>query len=160
MSFRMFASITAIVCGLSLAALHKRHPPPGPTPRQSCGRTNPCAHAPCGAGSTGSKNINIRIDATVTESRGAQVIDKKVISLTCVDGYWRVVRSSQDVPFKPKGSDSFNYRNTPLNMDATWNCATTAGCWTRITRGIPESATIQDRRVDSTAVFVRVLQSS
>jgi len=135
MSFRMFASITVIFCGLSLAAAAQAPPTPpaAPTPPAKLRSDKPVTPTPPAAPAPRvSKNINIRIDATVAESRGAQVIDKKVISLTCVDGSGGSVRSSQDVPFKTKGSDSFNYRNTPLNMDATVELRDDGRVWTQI----------------------------
>jgi hypothetical protein len=65
-----------------------------------------------------SKGVNVRIDATVIESRGEQVTGRKVLTVTLVDGAWGSVRSTQQVPFQPKGSAGFNYRTAPLNMDA------------------------------------------
>jgi len=65
-----------------------------------------------------SKGVNVRIDATVIESRGEQVTGRKVLTITLVDGAWGSVRSAQQVPFQPKGSSGYNYRTAPLNMDA------------------------------------------
>jgi len=65
-----------------------------------------------------SKGVNVRIDATVIESRGEQVTGRKVLTITLVDGAWGSVRSAQQVPFQPKGSNGYNYRTAPLNMDA------------------------------------------
>jgi len=67
-----------------------------------------------------SKGVNVRIDATVIESRGEQVTGRKMLTVTLVDGEWGSVRSSQQVPVHPKGSapSVFSYRASPLNMDA------------------------------------------
>jgi hypothetical protein len=65
-----------------------------------------------------SKGVNVRIDATVIESRGEQVTGRKVLTITLVDGEWGSVRSAQQVPFQPKGSAAYSYRTSPLNMDA------------------------------------------
>ena len=88
------------------------------------------------------KDINIRIDATVIESRGDHVVDKKVISVTCVDGKGAFVRSTQSVAFKAKGSEGFNYQDAPLNMDADVNLRDDGRVLARITvdyRGMPAS---------------------
>ena len=65
-----------------------------------------------------SKGVNVRIDATVIESHGEQVTGRKVLTITLVDGEVGSVRSTQQVPFQPKGSSTFSYQSTPLNMDA------------------------------------------
>ena len=65
-----------------------------------------------------SKGVNIRIDATVTEQRADQVLGKKVVTVTVVDGRSGLVRSTQQVPYRIKGTNGFNYQNAPLNMDA------------------------------------------
>jgi hypothetical protein len=67
-----------------------------------------------------SKWVNIRIDATVIESRGEQVTSKKVVSITLVDGENGSVRSSQQVPTKqsPSAMPIVQFREAPLNMDA------------------------------------------
>jgi hypothetical protein len=65
-----------------------------------------------------SKGVNVRIDATVIESHGEQVTGRKVLTITLVDGEMGSVRSTQQVPFQPKGSPAFSYQSTPLNMDA------------------------------------------
>jgi hypothetical protein len=118
----MFASITAAVCGLSLAVAAQAPPtppaaPPGPAKLRP---DKPAPGIPPPAPRPG-KDINIRIDATVIESRGDHVVDKKVISVTCVDGKGAFVRSTQSVAFKAKGSEGFNYQDAPLNMDADVN---------------------------------------
>jgi hypothetical protein len=69
-----------------------------------------------------SKGINIRIDATVTESRGEQILGRKVISVTLVDGENGAVRSSAMVPISqsndgPKAWPG-DFQRVPLNMDA------------------------------------------
>ena len=106
MSLRLFAGVTAMFCGLSLAVAAQAppHASPGRRDRRGCAPTSRAASAARPPVRQG-KDVNIRIDATVVESRGTQVVDKKVISLTCVDGEW-VVRSSQQVPFKAKGSEA------------------------------------------------------
>jgi hypothetical protein len=71
-------------------------------------------------------STNIRIDATVIESRGEQVTGKKVVSVTVVDGETGAVRSSQRVPVpQPVAKEgtntpvtTFSYVSAPLNMDA------------------------------------------
>src|SRR5215218_3073217 len=65
-----------------------------------------------------SKGVNIRIDAAITDSRGEQVLGKKVVTVTVVDGRSGQVRSTQQVPFHMKGTNGFSYQNAPLNMDA------------------------------------------
>jgi hypothetical protein len=69
-----------------------------------------------------SKGVNIRIDATVTESRGDQVLGKKVVSITVLDGDNGSVRSSALVPQPapanvPTGAPA-GVTRVPLNMDA------------------------------------------
>ena len=83
-----------------------------------------------------------QIDATVAELRGSQVLDKKVISVTCVDGDSGSVRSTQAVPFKVKGSDGFSYRDMLFNMDAAVALRDEGRVWTKITvdyRSTPRS---------------------
>jgi hypothetical protein len=66
-----------------------------------------------------SKGVNVRIEATVIESKGEQVTGRKALSVTTIDGGdWSSVRSTQSVPFKAKGQSSYTYRGAPLNMDA------------------------------------------
>jgi hypothetical protein len=65
-----------------------------------------------------SKNVNVRIDATVIESHGDQVTGRKVLTITLVDGEWGSVRSTQQVPFQARGSNTYSYQMAPLNMDA------------------------------------------
>jgi hypothetical protein len=66
-----------------------------------------------------SKGVNIRIDATVSESRGEQVLGKKVVSVTVVDGRNGQVRSTQQVPVRnPSAGQVVTYQNAPFNMDA------------------------------------------
>jgi hypothetical protein len=118
MSLRTLAGITAIVCGLSLAAAAQAPPTP-PTASPGPAKVHPEKPAPgIPPPVRQGKDINIRIDGTVIESRGDKVVDKKVISVTCVDGRGAFVRSSQQVAFRAKGSDGFSYRDAPLNMDA------------------------------------------
>src|SRR6476660_1423455 len=129
MSLRMFASVTAVVCGLSLAVAAQAPPtppaaPPGPAKLRP---DKPAPGIPPPAPRPG-KDINIRIDATVIESRGDHVVDKKVISVTCVDGKGAFVRSTQSVAFKAKGSEGFNYQDAPLNMDTDVNLRDTDEC--------------------------------
>jgi hypothetical protein len=109
----MFASVTAMMCALSLgvAAQAPSKPPAAPAKPAPGHAEKP---APVRTG----KDIIIRIDGTVIESRGDKVVDKKIISVTCVDGRGAFVRSSQQVPFRVKGSEGFSYRDQPLNMDA------------------------------------------
>ena len=143
MSLRMFATVTAVVCGLSLAAAAQAPPtppaaPPGPAKVRP---DKPAPGIPPPAPRQG-KDINIRIDATVIESRGDHVVDKKVISVTCVDGKGAFVRSTQSVAFKAKGSEGFNYQDAPLNMDADVNLRDDGRVLARITvdyRGMPAS---------------------
>jgi len=94
-------------------------PPPPPAPPRATPRTQA---RPAIAGEPPravvepqyvSKGVNIRIDATVTESRGDQTLGRKVVSITLVDGDSGSVRSSAMVPV---GTDSFT--RVPLNMDA------------------------------------------
>lgn len=87
--------------------------PPQPPERPQAAR--PAVRAP---GAEPSKGVNIRVDATVTESRGTEVVAKKVLSVTVVDGENGSVRSTLSVPFQPKGSPGFSYDKAPLNMDA------------------------------------------
>jgi hypothetical protein len=63
-----------------------------------------------------SKGVNIRVDATVTESRGDQVLGRKVVSVTLVDGEEGSVRSSAMVPVSQSNDGPF--QRVPLNMDA------------------------------------------
>src|ERR687889_78400 len=71
-------------------------PPPPPPPPAAGARTGRTVTARPGIGDEGpipaaerayvSKGVNIRIDATVTESRAEQTLGKKVVSITLVDG--------------------------------------------------------------------------
>jgi len=115
MSRRTFAGVTIIVLGLSLAVAAQAPPTPAPGPAKVQPEKPAMAIPPPGRQG---KDVNIRIDGTVIESRGDKVVDKKVISVTCVDGKGAFVRSSQQVPFRVKGSEGFTYRDQPLNMDA------------------------------------------
>jgi len=64
------------------------------------------------------KGVNIRVDATVSESRGTEVIAKKVLSVTVVDGENGSVRSMIRVPQQQgKTPETFSYVQAPLNMD-------------------------------------------
>src|SRR4051794_1562258 len=90
MSLRMLAGITAMMCGLSLAAAAQAPPTPptapdAPAPPAKARSDKPAAPALAIPPPRHAKNVNIRIDATVAELRGTQVVDKKVISVTCVD---------------------------------------------------------------------------
>ena len=104
------------------------------------------------------KDINIRIDGTVIESRGDKVVDKKVISVTCVDGRSAFVRSSQQVPFRVKGSEGFAYRDQPLNMDADVTLRDDGRVLARITVEYRTSRH-RSRATRSTAASVRACQS-
>jgi hypothetical protein len=106
-------------------------PPPGAPPAPGARRSvRPPQPRPANAESRRaerdvnytSKGINIRIDATVTESRGEQVLGRKVISVTLVDGENGAVRSSAMVPINqsndgPKAWPG-DFQRVPLNMDA------------------------------------------
>jgi hypothetical protein len=106
-------------------------PPPPPAappeggPRPSTRPQQPprpaiVAAAP-GVGPYVAKDVNIRVEATITESRGEQTLGRKVISVTLRDGDTGSVRSSALVP-QPKfgGSpDEQGLTRAPLNMDAT-----------------------------------------
>ena len=52
------------------------------------------------------------------ESHGDQVTGRKVLTITLVDGEWGSVRSTQQVPFQARGSNTYRYQMAPLNMDA------------------------------------------
>jgi hypothetical protein len=65
-----------------------------------------------------SKGVNVRVEATVSEWRGTEVIAKKVLSVTVLDGENGAVRSTISIPIQQKGSTAFNYNSAPLNMDA------------------------------------------
>jgi hypothetical protein len=98
-------------------------PPPG-APRAQRAPQSPrpvIAAIPPGEGPYVAKDVNIRVDATITESRGEQTLGRKVISVTLRDGDTGSVRSSALVP-QPKfgGSpDDQGLTRAPLNMDAT-----------------------------------------
>jgi hypothetical protein len=64
-----------------------------------------------------SKGVNVRIDATVIESKGEEVTGRKVLSVTTLDGGdWSSVRSTQNV--RVRFNNVVSYRAAPLNMDA------------------------------------------
>jgi len=133
----MFTAATAVFCALSFAVAAQAPPKPPAAPSKPAPAPSE-KPAPVRTG----KDINIRIDATVIESRGDHVVDKKVISVTCVDGKGAFVRSTQSVAFKAKGSDGFNYQDAPLNMDADVNLRDDGRVLARITvdyRGMPAS---------------------
>jgi hypothetical protein len=98
-------------------------PPPG-APRAQRAPQSPrpvIAAIPPGEGPYVARDVNIRVDATITESRGEQTLGRKVISVTLRDGDTGSVRSSALVP-QPKfgGSpDDQGLTRAPLNMDAT-----------------------------------------
>jgi len=142
MSLRMFTAATAIFCALSLAVAAQAPPKPPAAPSKPAPAPSE-KPAPVRTG----KDINIRIDGTVIESRGDKVVDKKIISVTCVDGKSAFVRSSQSVAIKTKGSDGFNYQDAPLNMDAEVNLRDDGRVLVKITvnyRGAPASADASD----------------
>ena len=116
-------------------------PPPGATSAQEGAPPQPPAAPPPGAPRTTrapqppgpaiaaapglapyvAKDVNIRVDATITESRGEQTLGKKVISVTLRDGDTGSVRSSALVPQPKFGGtpDEQGLTRAPLNMDAT-----------------------------------------
>ena len=77
-----------------------------------------------------SKGVNIRIDATVTESRGDQVLGRKVVSVTLVDG--ESARCARQ-HWSPGIEDRTSFTRVPLNMDAEAACGTTTACIARVT---------------------------
>jgi hypothetical protein len=101
-------------------------PPPPPPPGAGRVRSRRAQARRAGASEFGrsegpgytSKGVNIRIDATVTELRADQVLGKKVLTVTVVDGRSGLVRSTQRIPYRVKGNSEFNYQAAPLNMDA------------------------------------------
>jgi hypothetical protein len=74
------------------------------------------------------KSVNIRVDATIIESRGDQTIGRRTISATMVDGENGSVRSMVFVPARPPeaGADKpssvspipLQQTRAQLNMDA------------------------------------------
>jgi hypothetical protein len=98
-------------------------PPPG-TPRATQPPQPPrqaIALAP-GVGPYVAKDVNIRVDGTITESRGEQTLGRKVISVTLRDGDTGSVRSSALVPqpkFGGTPDEQGSLTRAPLNMDAT-----------------------------------------
>ena len=103
--------------------LRRRPHPRRPRRRWAPERRPRAAAAPGRRGRTAravrlSKGINIRIDATIAESRGEQVLGKKVVTVTVVDGRSGQVRSTQAVPIRMQTNNAVNYQNAPLNMDA------------------------------------------
>jgi hypothetical protein len=99
-------------------------PPPG-TPRATPPpppRAAITAAAPPGEGRYVAKDVNIRVDGTITESRGEQTLGRKVISVTLRDGDTGSVRSSALVPqpkFGGTPDEQGSLTRAPLNMDAT-----------------------------------------
>jgi hypothetical protein len=117
-------------------------PPPGATPGQEAPPPPPAAPPPGaprvptrtpqppraviaatpGEGPYVPKDVNIRVDATITESRGEQTLGRKVISVTLRDGDTGSVRSSALVPqpkFGGAPDEQGSLTRAPLNMDAT-----------------------------------------
>ena len=75
-----------------------------------------------GVGPYVAKDVNIRVDATITESRGEETLGRKVISVTLRDGDTGSVRSSALVPqpkFGGAPDEQGSLTRAPLNMDAT-----------------------------------------
>ena len=114
----------SIRAGPAHAAAHAPgSPPTRSAPRPPAARPVVAATPP---GSPGgpyvAKDVNIRIDATITESRAEQPLGRKVISVTLRDGDTGSVRSSALVP-QPKFGGPPDARGSltraPLNMDAT-----------------------------------------
>jgi hypothetical protein len=99
-------------------------PPPGPPRTQRAPQPPRAAIAapPPGEGPYVAKDVNIRVDATITESRGEQTLGRKVISVTLRDGDTGSVRSSALVPqpkFGGTPDEQGSLTRAPLNMDAT-----------------------------------------
>jgi hypothetical protein len=100
-------------------------PPPGApraTPPPQPPRAAIIAAAPPGEGRYVAKDVNIRVDGTITESRGEQTLGRKVISVTLRDGDTGSVRSSALVPqpkFGGSPDEQGSLTRAPLNMDAT-----------------------------------------
>lgn len=100
-------------------------PPPGApraTPPPQPPRAAIIAAAPPGEGRYVAKDVNIRVDGTITESRGEQTLGRKVISVTLRDGDTGSVRSSALVPqpkFGGTPDEQGSLTRAPLNMDAT-----------------------------------------
>jgi hypothetical protein len=108
-----------------------RTPPPTPpaAPQPGAPRATPAARPVVAAtppdsrgGPYVAKDVNIRIDATITESRAEQPLGRKVISVTLRDGDTGSVRSSALVPQPKFGGPpdaQGSLTRAPLNMDAT-----------------------------------------
>jgi hypothetical protein len=114
-----------------LAQATKPPPPPPAAPTPGAPRATPppqppraaiIAAAPPGEGRYVAKDVNIRVDGTITESRGEQTLGRKVISVTLRDGDTGSVRSSALVPqpkFGGTPDEQGSLTRAPLNMDAT-----------------------------------------
>jgi hypothetical protein len=75
-------------------------------------QASPRAEAPAKPG----QPVNIRIDVTINDARGAQPPVTKVVSLTAADGGTAFIRSTAEAPF---GAKTENLRAIPLHVDAT-----------------------------------------
>lgn len=63
---------------------------------------------------------NVRVEITISDQSGSSAPVKKVVSLLVADGRSSGVRSSSQVPVINRGGfQSINYKDLPLNVDAT-----------------------------------------
>ena len=98
-------------------------PPPPPAPPPPAEPASPRAPrvpriARAERPATSSKGVNIRIEATVIESRGAQTVSRKTVSATIMDGENGSVRSTVIVPAQsPVDSARKDMLRGILNMD-------------------------------------------
>jgi outer membrane biosynthesis protein TonB len=95
-------------------------PPAPPTPAEPASPRAPRAPriARAERPAASSKGVNIRIDATVIESRGEQTVGRKTVSATVMDGENGFVRSTVIVPAQsPIDSARKDMLRGVLNMD-------------------------------------------
>jgi hypothetical protein len=131
------AATTAVAQDATTSAIEQTPAPPPPEPPRPDATTVPRTPRPPRAAATtppeppvrveSTKSVNIRVDATIIESRGDQTIGRRVISATMVDGENASVRSMAFVPMRQTDEDAGKAPNVVvpvqqtralLNMDA------------------------------------------
>lgn len=118
MTTRTFVLVAGLVAAPTVAAHAQDQPAPAVAPQRATPAPRAATPTPTatpavapGEGRRSGQAINVKVDVTITEQRGAAAPTKKTVTIVVADGMFGSIRSQSDV---------FQVANQmPLNIDAS-----------------------------------------
>jgi hypothetical protein len=108
------------ISGVALGAQQPKPAQPKPAPKEASNATEAKPEPAKAKPAPGEQPlpVNIKIEVNITDQTGSGPAARKVVSMIVGDRQNTSIRSSASVPVKMFQSNSFNYRNVTINVDA------------------------------------------